>query len=296
MVRFRGSAFGWLLSAALFGSVWGVVDASAADNGKAPAPRAAGRVAATPPTAKAPIKIAPEGLRFGMGANELVDFYGKVLDQDYVPVYKATPIGPKMKEVDAALAEQKAAMARSEVVFGDLPTGIDNTPLRGEYSYKNSETMMSVTRQGVTRYFFFFNQRLWKTYDLVPLKKDGELGATYQEAVGILTKKYGVAGRVLPEDAAHGRHATEVDWVDGGNHLRAIDRTGDSAVGLVIEERSTGERLAAFRASQKNETGDIDPSVSAVTRAGPSSDPNASAADVYTGKQHAAPASPAKKK
>jgi hypothetical protein len=201
-----------------------------------------------------------------------------------------------MKEVDAALSEQKSALARSEVVFGDLPTGIDNTPLRGEYSYKNNETMMSITRQGVTRYFFFFNQRLWKLYDLVPLRKDGELGASYQDAVGILTKKYGVAGRVLAEDAAHGRNATEVDWVDATTHVRAIDRSSENVVGMVFQERGTADRLAAFRATQKKEGGEIDPSVSAVTRAGASNDPNSSAADVYTGKSHAAPASPPKKK
>ena len=54
------------------------------------------------------------------------------------------PIGPKMKEVDAALAEQKLAFPRSEVDFGNLPTGVDNTPLKGEYSYKNNESMMSL--------------------------------------------------------------------------------------------------------------------------------------------------------
>ena len=69
--------------------------------------------------------------------------------------YKRTLVGPKLKEVDAALAEQKQAFRRSEVAFGTFPTGIDNSPLKGEYSYKNNETMMSLTRHGMTRYFFF---------------------------------------------------------------------------------------------------------------------------------------------
>ena len=90
----------------------------------------------------------------GMLVGQVVEFYNAVLDQDYVEIYKRTSIGPKMKEVDAALAEQKQALVNSTVTFGNLPTGIDNSPLKGEYNYKNNETMMSLTRQGVTRYFF----------------------------------------------------------------------------------------------------------------------------------------------
>jgi hypothetical protein len=296
MTRFRGSVFGWLLSAGVLIGASAAVDASAAGNDKQPPAKAAGRSSAMP-AVKTPIRLTPEGLRFGMSSSELIEFYNRVLDQDFVPVYKATPVGPKMKEVEAALAEGKSAFVRSEVVFGDLPTGIDNTPLKGEYNYKNSETMMSLTRQGAARHFFLVNKQLWKIYDAVPLKKDGELGASFQEAVATLTKRFGVAGRVLPQDAAHGRNLTEVDWGDATTRVRAIDRSFENVVGLVLEERSTAERLAAFRASQKSDQGDVDPTVAAVTRSGPSVDPNASAADAYTGKAHAgSPGASGKKK
>jgi hypothetical protein len=266
---------------------WSSGDAYAAGPAKA-AP--ANYTKAPPPSVKEAIRLTPEGLRLGMMVNEVTDFYNKVLDQDYVPIYKMTPIGPKMKEVDAALAEQKLAFPRSEIAFGTLPTGVDNTPLRGEYNYKNNETMMSLTRQGVTRYFFFVNKRLWKIYDALPLKKDGDMGASYKEAVAVLTKRFGVPGRVLAEDPAHGRNATEVDWSDANTHVRAIDRSDENIVGLVFQDRATGERMAAYRAGQKdNGPGAIDPTIAAVTKGGPPVDPNASAADVYTGKTHATP-------
>jgi hypothetical protein len=238
-----------------------------------------------------------------MSVDEVVDFYSKVLDQDYIPIYKATPVGPKMKELDATLAEQKAAFPRSEVSFGDLPTGIDNTPLKGEYSYKNNEVMLSLARLGVRRHFFFFNRRLYKVYDVLPLKKDGELGGSYQDAVTTLTKRFGIAGRVIPENSAQGRNATEVDWGDATTHVRAVDRSFENVVGLVFEEKYTAERLQAFRSSHKGDDDTVDPSISAVTRGGAAVDPNASAADSYTGKAHASqpsggpkPAGPPKKK
>jgi hypothetical protein len=268
----------------------GVTDAYAADKAAAKGPK-------PPPVVKEPIRLTPEGLRFGMASNEVVDFYSKVLDQDYVAIYKVTPVGPKMKQVDAALADQKSAFPRSEVNFGALPTGIDNTPLRGEYNYNNNETMMSLTRQGVTRYFFFASKRLWKVYDAVPLKEGSELGATYKDAIAALTKRFNVAGRVLAEDPAVGRNTTEVDWADNATHVRAIDRSSENILGLVYEEKSTAERMAAYRASHKDNSGAIDPAIAAATSGGPANDSNASAADAYTGKAHAGqPSPPANKK
>lgn len=286
MIRFRSFGLISVVAAGLFGSAWIASDAHAAGPAKtAPATF----TKAPPPNVKEPIRLTPEGLRLGMMFNEVIDFYDKVLDQDYVPIYKVTPIGPKMKEVDAALAEQKLAFPRSEIVFGNVPTGVDNTPLKNEYNYKNNETMLSLTRQGVTRYFFFVNKRLWKTYDALPLKKDGDLGASYKEAVAILTKRFGVAGRVLTEDPAHGRSTTEVDWSDANTHVRAIDRSDENIVGLIYQDRATGERMAAYRAGQKDTQGAIDPAIAAVTKGGPPVDPNASAADAYTGRAHATP-------
>ncbi len=290
MIRFRSIGLISLVAVGLMGAAASdVTDAYAADKAAAKGPK-------PPPVVKEPIRLTPEGLRFGMATNEVVDFYSKVLDQDYVPIYKVTPVGPKLKQVDAALADQKSAFPRSEVVFGALPTGIDNTPLRGEYNYNNNETMMSLTRQGVTRYFFFASKRLWKVYDAVPLKEGSELGATYKDAIAALTKRFNVAGRVLAEDGAVGRNTTEVDWADNSTHVRAIDRSSENILGLVYEEKSTAERMAAYRASHKDNSGAIDPSITAATSGGAANDPNASAADAYTGKAHAGPPSPPAKK
>jgi hypothetical protein len=244
------------------------------------------------PPVKTAVKMMPEGFRLGMSADELGSFYDKVLDDDYRPLYKKVQIGPEMKALDAALAEQKIAFRRSKVEFGQLPTGIDNTPLKGEYNYQNSEMMMSLSRAGVTRYFFFFNGRAYKTYDAVPLKEGGELGATYQEAVTALSKSFGVGGRVQAADPAHGRPNTNVDWADSAMRIRAIDRSDENLVGLVFEDRATAERLAAFRAQNKTDDSAIDPSIQAITKPGAVVDPNAQAADAYTGRAHAAPPGP----
>jgi hypothetical protein len=104
-----------------------------------------------------------------------------------------------------------------------------------------------------------------------------------------LTKRFGVAGRVLAEDPAHGRNATEVDWSDATTHVRAVDRSDENIVGVIYQDRATGERMAAYKAGQKDTQGGIDPMIASVTRGGPPVDPNAAAADQYTGRTHSTP-------
>ena len=293
MRHYRWVGLALLGGLGLVGTASVMSDAEAAGAaGAAGAKAKPGKAPAAPPTVKEAIKLTPEGIRLGMSVADLTGFYDRVFDEDYKPLYKRAVIGPELKALDAALAEQKSALRRSKVEFGNLPTGIDNTPLKGEYSYKNNEMLMSLNRAGITRYFFFFSQRLYKIYDSIPLKEDGELGGTYQDAVTALSKRYGVGGRVLPVDESQGRFATTVDWVDATMKVRAIDRSNENLVGLVFEERATADRLAGIRAQQKGDDSGIDPSIQAITRPGPITDPNASAADAYTGKAHAVPGTP----
>jgi hypothetical protein len=293
MRQYRWIGLVSLLGLGLVGAVSIASDAGAADTGAKP--KAVGKAQGNAPTVKEAVKMTPEGFRLGMTADEVCGFYEKVLDEDYRPLYKRVQIGPEMKALDAALSEQKIALRRSKVDFGLLPTGIDNTPLKGEYSYKNNEMLMSLNRAGVTRYFFFFSQRNYKVYDAIPLKEGGEFGATFQEAVTALSKRFGVGGRVLAADPAHGRVTTNVDWVDASTRIRAIDRSDENVVGLVFEDRAISDRLAAVRAQNKGDEGGIDPSIQAITRPGGVVDPNASAADAYTGRSHAAPPGPGQK-
>jgi len=288
MRRYRWIGLVAILGMGLVGAVSAVTDAAAAEAGAKPKAVKAGPAA---PTVKQPITLTPEGFQLGLSPAQLSEFYDKVLDEDYRPLYKRVSIGPEMKALDAALSDQKQGLRRSKVEFGNLPTGIDNTPLKGEYNYRNNEMMMSLNRAGITRYFFFFSGRLYKIYDAIPLKEGGEMGATFQDAVTALSKRFGIGGRVLAANAAQGRANTHVDWMDATRRVRAIDRSDENIVGLVIEDRGIADRLAAFRAQNKGDDAAIDPSIQAITRPGAVLDPNASAADAYTGRTHAVPGS-----
>jgi hypothetical protein len=268
-----------------------------------------------PPTVKTASKLVPGGLRLGLSAAQVIGFYEKVRDNDYrAPLAKLPVGGAAMKEKEAQLSEEKGAFRRSTIEFGSLPTGLDNTPLHGEYNYKNQESAMVIDRKnGSIRYLFFQANVLWKTYDVVTVPPPARAvdGATNEwcadecdswktfKAVGAsFQEKLGVAGRQIMADPQQGRFYNELDWVDGGTHIRLIDRSDENVVGIVFEDQAMATKAAALRVQNKT-SDEIDPAIKAVTGGGPVLDPNAHAADAYTGKGpgEAKPApTPSKKK
>lgn len=220
-----------------------------------------------------------DGIKWGISHAELQkQFTGTsgVIARDYDEKLAKARVGPEMTALEAEREQTKAAFGRSYIEFGATPTGYDTTGIRNEYTYKNKESLMWIQRQGKKRYFFFINDRLWKMYDEVPLGEGSPMGAQYLDAVNKLNSQLNAQGRVQGPDPAKNIIATTVDWKDGIQHLRAVDRSSDHAVGIVIEESATLSNLAALRPNKMADPMEIDPSVVAVTK-GNRTDPNAAA-------------------
>lgn len=224
-----------------------VTSSSDALAGKKPAEAAPPAITVTPNTKK-PIVLLPADLKWGMNHKQVAEVVDKILVEDYKPRFQAVSPGTKMKALEAQLEEDKNIFRRSRIDFGKLPTGVDSTPRRGEYTYLNKESMMMLERPGhATRYFFFIQDKLWKVIDEYDLTKQTSLGATWQEAVvKLATKVYGAAGRVQEADFDKGRNAMEVDWKDAAIHVRLIQR-GDTALAIAYEDLATLGNLATLR-------------------------------------------------
>lgn len=232
------------------------------------------------PTAVNSLSSMMDGLRWGMSHAEVTKAYaenGGVIWKDYDDKLAKARVGPEMTAIENEREQAKLAFGRSFIEFKDTPTGYDATGIKGEYTYRNRESLMWINRQGKKRYFFFINDRLWKVYDEVPLADAGPLGKSYIDAVNTMNGKLGAQGRIQGADAAKGINATTVDWKDGSSHLRLVDRSGEHVVAVVMEDNGTLGNLASLRTNKAEDPTAIDPTIAAVTKGG-LSDPNAAKA------------------
>ncbi|WP_437308581.1 hypothetical protein [Sorangium sp. So ce388] len=220
---------------------------------------------AEPPVTKKTIALTPAGIAWGQSTKQVAAVIDKMLDEAYVKRYKATSPGVKMRALDAELAEEKSAFRRSRIDFGKLPTGIDATPLKGEYTYLNKESMMTLTRDGGKRYFFFIQDKLWKIIDEHALGEGSSRGKDFQSAVVKLATALGVPGRVTPPDPDKGRYVTEVDWKDAGTRFRVIERS-ETEIAFAYEDLVTLSSLDSLRPNKPVDANAIDPSVASAIR------------------------------
>ncbi len=221
-----------------------------------------------PAAMKKKIGLSPKGLVWGMSVEGLAKAYDKVFDEEFRPLYRKVSPGPRMDALDAELADKKAILRRSKLLFGTLPTGIDQSELKGEYSYGNGESMTRVTlRTGTTRNFFFFSDKLWLVYDEHRLRPGGAYGESFEEALKLLTKRFGaVEPQIVEPNYAIGRSFTEARWTDGTVIVRAINREHGKVIGMAYADAKVWNNLATYRKNKLTDPHAVDKDVAAATR------------------------------
>jgi hypothetical protein len=211
------------------------------------------------------VAMPPKDLQFGMSVEQVARVYDKVFDKEFLPLYKKAEPGSQMAALDAELRDKKALIRRNRIDFGNDPTGVDYSALKGEYSYGNGEAMSKVTlRSGATRNFFFINNRLWKVYDEHKLGKGSSLGENFEQAVDNLGKKLGAPPKAVEADFAKGRAFDEAQWQDATMLIRAVNR-GQGTVGIIYVDRSVNDSLSQLRTNKGKDPHELDRDVKAVT-------------------------------
>jgi hypothetical protein len=232
---------------------------------KKPAAAAAQAIGGVPKI-KGKIGLTPKGLQWNMNLAKLSKIYEGVYDKEFLPLYRKTPEGgPAMKALDAELEDKKQLLRRNRVDFGSLPTGVDQSALKGEYSYGNGEFYTHLTvRSGTTRNFFFFKDRLWKIYDEHKLRAGGPYGENWDEAIKVLTKKFGVAPKLEEPDYGRGKNFQEAHWTDGTTFIRAVNR--EPVLALVWADAAVQTNLAKYRPNRPSNPHAMDKDVVAATK------------------------------
>ncbi|MGC4094680.1 MAG: hypothetical protein QM756_43540 [Polyangiaceae bacterium] len=248
-----------VIGLALGASLWGVAEQPAFAK-----PPAAGGTG----TIEKSMQISPKGIKWGLSLDGVSKLYDKVIEDEMLPLFRKAQPGLELDALTEEQKNRKGALKRSKIDFGATPTGVDQSALKGEYSYNNGESLAFMTLgSGTKRNFFFFSDKLWKIYDEHKLKKGGNLGDNFQEAVKALSQRFGAAAKMVPADYDKGRPFDEAEWRDPDKIIRAVDR--GQTLGVVYIDRKVQEELPRYR---KNKTVDgpepIDKDVASVTKKG----------------------------
>ena len=229
---------------------------------------------AQPAVLKNDIKISPERLHWGLTLQQVAKIYDDEFDAQYAPIYKRTDPGVEMTAIDSEVTDKKALIRRMRVDFGVTPTGVDQGALKGEYSYNNGESMTRTELAGGTqRYFFFFNDKLWKIYD--EYKLGSKLGTNWSAAVSALTELFGGPPKLTPADQT--KRYDEAVWLTQGMHIRAVNREDQKIVAVVFADRSIQDDLASHRPNRLGSPDAMDSQVRDATAHEPPPTPKAGA-------------------
>src|SRR5436190_6961308 len=208
--------------------------------------------------------LSPKGLHWGLTLEGVAKIYDKVFEEEYLPLLRKAQPGQEMQGLEDEQKMRQGILRRGRIDFGNIPTGVDQSPLKGEYSYNNGESMATLRlRSGTERHFFFFSDKLWKVYDEHKLTKGGSLGENFAEAAKILSKRFGVTGKLVPADYDKGQPYDEMQWRDPEKTIRAIDR--GNVLGMVYADRSVAENLAQYRKNKPEDLHAMDKDVAAAT-------------------------------
>ena len=211
------------------------------------------------------LQLAPDGIRWGLTLEAVSKVYSDYVDSSYLKLYRKTEPGPELDSLDAEVSDKKKLLKRNLIIFGNTPTGMDNTAMKGEYSYGNGESLSRVIYSPkFTRNFFFFNNKLWKIYDEYDVTGGGPLGADFEAAVNALTEIFGSKPQRLQEDYSIGRSYPEARWKTTNMLIRAVGR--DPMVGIVYSDLSVEQDLPNRRKNKPRDPQALDSAVQSVTK------------------------------
>jgi hypothetical protein len=215
-----------------------------------------------------PMPVFP-GLKFGMSLEQIAKLNDKDIDAEYKKKFLAASPTQTLA-IEDEVRDKKGVFRRSRIDFLDTPTGIDQSALKGEYSYGNKESMARMLgrtrddgKELPARNFFFFDDKLWKVYEEYKLGPKSNLGADFGQAVAKLTKVFGGPPQKVAADFKKGQSFDEAVWNDGEKVIRAIDR-GDT-LGMAFVDKKVQDNLARYRTRQLEDQHAIDKDVKAAT-------------------------------
>ena len=186
------------------------------------------------------------GFKFGMTKDEVLGVLQKQIDERYEDKIKGTT---DIAVQDRYRKDKKTELNRvsqSYIDFDAKTSPWDVSIVEGEFQHGTNEAMMERWEneggKNQRRFFFFYEQKLWKMYLSLDVSMIPEEKRTFETFKGVMEGQYG-------KGAVDG---STISWRAGEFDVRAVDRLKDyGALGLAVEDPSVRTSLMANRELHK---------------------------------------------
>ena len=191
-----------------------------------------------------PIATAMGDLRWGLNEHEVSAFAQRELAVSYNAEIAKTKDAGKQAKLKADLKRAQADVARSPVEFQGGKSRWDSSPIAGEYTYDNGESMLVAKGAGADSYYFFLNGKLWKVVKVV----DKQTAGDFKKFSKSVEDKFG-KGRNKKGEVTPGQGNTQwLEYLDRNSRLRATDASDKrGGYAMIFEEMATVRELASTR-------------------------------------------------
>jgi hypothetical protein len=227
--------------------------------------------------------------KWGMKAEDVQKLVEVQIEKKYkARKEKANQDPGKQTRIQEEMLREISAVKKSFTKFEGTKTGWDVSIIGSEFEQNTGEAVV-VTKEDVwTRYFFFFEDGLYKMF--LAFNKDAIGDKSFQDFGKSMEEKYGRAKEVYRDEKVKGgvKHTLDhFEWSAGGDRLRLVDRSEFYGVFcLVLADGDVARRVAERRKVVNPTSEKHDSLVDAVTaKDNNSRDANDNIIDRLTGKE-----------
>lgn len=227
--------------------------------------------------------------KWNMRAEEVMAQVKAAIDKKYKDRIEGSAQDPgKQQRIKDEKDKEVNAVKKSFTKFEGQKTGWDVSIIGPEFQQNTGEAVLLAKEEIWTRYFFFFEDGLYKMF--LAFNKDAIGGKSFQDFGKEMEAKYGRSKAVYREEKMKGgvrRILDHFEWNAGADKLKLIDRSEFYGVYcLVLYDAGTQERVIAKRKIMNPEQSKRDALVEAVTAKDENTrDANDNIVDRLTGKE-----------
>lgn len=188
-----------------------------------------------------PIATAMGDLRWGMSEHEVSGYAKREIASEYNAASAKSKNAGTASQIKAAQAE----VDRSLTQFDHGKSRWDNSPIAGEFTYDNQESMLVSKDISGTSYYFFVDGKLWKYVRVLDKKA---AGGDFKKFSKYIEDKFG-KGRAKKGEVTPGQGETQwLEYLDRNSRMRAADDNGKrGGYAMIFEEMATVRALASTR-------------------------------------------------